>query len=394
MGNPLPSRVQAPSTTEGSTSIRLCGLYKAVRCTLAPYKYSERRGTRVQYHEVKLNFTFSTTQFMADAGVNHASDSDMFVSLWVDYVYLDTDERRRFAQVSHEYLITQVQFTGDETSGFTNNQSTQNLRLNLNHPCKYLAWVFANPNAHGHFAGNTETRDGTTDTLAPLDSAKLQLNGHDRFAVRPGMYFNYTQPYQTMQAKPRAGVYMYSFALSPDQHQPSGSCNFSRFSKRVTVPCQSTAASGFHKSCKTTRCGNTVTQAYLPRDSWKQSPGSEINRGMVTMIWHTAAIRRQRSTPCHQGMVVLQRLHSLSGRTPLRYSPTLCESSGTIRSITPPWCWATGPRWQTQATPTSSPASVPSQPGLALAKPSTTRPPMSRPCRPCVSSLRTTTFCA
>ena len=68
----------------------------------------------MQYHEVKLYFTFEGTTIMGDAGVQTSSDPD--VSLYVDYVYLDTDERRRFAQVSHEYLITQIQFTGDETS--------------------------------------------------------------------------------------------------------------------------------------------------------------------------------------------------------------------------------------------------------------------------------------
>lgn len=180
----------------------------------------------MQYHEVKLYFTFEGTAIMGDAGVQTSSDPD--VSLYVDYVYLDTDERRRFAQVSHEYLITQIQFTGDETSDGASGKSQQNLRLNLNHPCKYLAWVFANPNAHGHFAGNVSARDVSTDILAPMASAKLQLNGHDRATVRNGSYFNYTQPWQNLGAKPRAGVYLYSFALKPDEHQPSGSCNMSR----------------------------------------------------------------------------------------------------------------------------------------------------------------------
>ena len=59
------------------------------------------------------------------------------IKLWVDYVYLDTDERRRFAQISHEYLIEQVQFTGDES--VTN--ATKKITLNFNHPCKELLWV-------------------------------------------------------------------------------------------------------------------------------------------------------------------------------------------------------------------------------------------------------------
>jgi hypothetical protein len=61
-----------------------------------------------------------------------------------------------------------------------------------------------------------------------LDSAKLQLNGQDRFAARKGSYFNKVQPYQTTGTKVPAGIYLYSFALKPDGRQPSGTCNFSR----------------------------------------------------------------------------------------------------------------------------------------------------------------------
>ena len=187
----------------------------------------------LQYHEVKLNFTFEDKPIMSDAGVATASDSDMDVKLFVDYIYLDTDERRRFSQVSHEYLITQIQHTGDETALLSS--ATQNLRLSLNHPCKYLTWVFANPNKHGHYAGNAYARHTDSEYLAPLKKAKLQLNGHDRAAERTGAYFNYTQPWQTMRARPRAGVYLYSFALKPDEHQPSGACNMSRIDNATLI---------------------------------------------------------------------------------------------------------------------------------------------------------------
>lgn len=185
----------------------------------------------MQYHEVKLNFTFEDTTIMGDAGVDTTVTPD--IKLFVDYIYLDTDERRRFAQVSHEYLITQVQHTGDETALLSS--SNQNLRLNLNHPCKYLTWVFANPAKHGHWAGNATTRSTDSEYLAPLKRAKLQLNGHDRASERSGSYFNYTQPWQTLRAKPRAGVYLYSFALKPDEHQPSGACNMSRIDNATLV---------------------------------------------------------------------------------------------------------------------------------------------------------------
>ena len=148
--------------------------------------------------------------------------------LYADYIYLDSDERRRYAQSAHEYLIEQVQFTGDENVDISSTtQKSQNIRLNFNHPVKYLAWVVAHKDRHGLF--NTKEEGEDADQFAPLRTAKLLLNGHDRFSQRYGSYFNQVQPYQHWQSKPAAGIYAYSFALRPaDQTLPSGSCNFSR----------------------------------------------------------------------------------------------------------------------------------------------------------------------
>ena len=92
----------------------------------------------LQYHEVKINLEFRT--FDECIGYKTAAPSTsslVAASLYVDYIYLDTDERRRFAQVSHEYLIEQLQFTGDESV----NQTNVKVKLNFNHPCKELVWV-------------------------------------------------------------------------------------------------------------------------------------------------------------------------------------------------------------------------------------------------------------
>jgi hypothetical protein len=62
----------------------------------------------------------------------------------------------------------------------------------------------------------------------PVHMAKLQLNGHDRFSERDGRYFNLVQPYQHHTNVPSKGINCYSFAIKPEEHQPSGSCNFSR----------------------------------------------------------------------------------------------------------------------------------------------------------------------
>ena len=161
----------------------------------------------LQYHEVKLNVTFATLT------------NETGVSVWCDYVFLDTDERRRFAQVSHEYLIEQVQYSNAlSVSG----ESTQH-ELRFNHPVKELVWTV-----------NT----GVTDITAK--NALLQLNGHDRFKRREGKYFTKVQRYQyhsgaedQTNGNVKSIPHVYSFALKPEEHQPSGTCNFSRIDNAV-----------------------------------------------------------------------------------------------------------------------------------------------------------------
>ncbi len=219
------------------------------------------------------------------------------------------------AQNPHEYLIEQVQFTGDESVGSSSNK----IKLNFNHPCKELVWVVqpdanvdycasleagntlfktlgaqpfnytdaidALPNAIHAFGGPAETSgttafitsdglfqmagagdisynntvwggigttgaesgvsDAGTFVLAetaldmhcwgenPVVTAKLQLNGQDRFSEREGSYFDVVQPFQHHTRAPDTGINVYSFALRPEEHQPSGSCNFSRIDNAV-----------------------------------------------------------------------------------------------------------------------------------------------------------------
>jgi len=67
----------------------------------------------------------------------------------------------------------------------------------------------------------------------PVVTAKLQLNGQDRFSEREGSYFDVVQPFQHHTRNPDTGINVYSFALKPEEHQPSGSCNFSRIDNAV-----------------------------------------------------------------------------------------------------------------------------------------------------------------
>ena len=172
----------------------------------------------LQYHEVKFNLTFRPLAECVKGTV--AGSPSLAATLYVDYIYLDTDERRQFAQVQHEYLIEQLQFTGAESFSGTSPKS----KLALNHPCKELVFVV-------HPDDNADVNDWSNFTFGgvqPVVSAKLQLNGHDRFSAREGRYFNLVQPYQHHTRIPMDGIYVYSFALNPEQHQPSGTVNMSR----------------------------------------------------------------------------------------------------------------------------------------------------------------------
>jgi hypothetical protein len=225
----------------------------------------------LQYHEVKLNLELRPIAELyqvnvRDSGTLTVASSLSLISckLYVDYVYLDTDERRRFAQVSHEYLIEQVQFTGTETKNTSD--TNKNVTLNFNHPVKELIWVHTTQeNAKSNaplIAGATLNADttgnywfnysGAQASGTPCDSfttALLQLNGHDRFSVRYADYFRKVQNYEHHSRVPRVYsdidrktlpqlsraqyIYSYSFALSPEEHQPSGTCNFSRIDNAV-----------------------------------------------------------------------------------------------------------------------------------------------------------------
>jgi hypothetical protein len=286
----------------------------------------------LQYHEVKINLDIRPTDecLWAVSTLDCESTSNIKVtaayaqslvaaSLYVDYVFLDTDERRRMAQNPHEYLIEQLQFTGDESVGSSSNK----IKLNFNHPCKELVWV-VQPDENVDYCASLEceealhkllgaqpfnytdavdalpnaihafsTKDGIVDASGtgyidsdglfqqaapegdhsgtttagwddavqphfavddqmvgvsdagtfvlsetslnmhcwgqnPVVTAKLQLNGQDRFSEREGTYFDLVQPFQHHTRSPDTGINVYSFSLRPEEHQPSGTCNFSR----------------------------------------------------------------------------------------------------------------------------------------------------------------------
>jgi hypothetical protein len=193
----------------------------------------------LQYHEVKINVEFTPLQYLVNINssvstatvLSNLSHLGMVsCSLYVDYVYLDTEERRRFAQVAHEYLIEQLQFTGTESVTATSNK----IQLSFNHPCKEIVWVVQNPSYLDCTSSlNSPWRYTDSNLGNPVAVAKIQLNGQDRFTEREGSYFNFVQPYQHHTNTPSTGINVYSFALKPEELQPSGSCNFSRIDNAV-----------------------------------------------------------------------------------------------------------------------------------------------------------------
>jgi hypothetical protein len=176
----------------------------------------------LQYHEVELWIELETLANLVDAGsANPASSSLSNVELWADYIFLDTEERKEFAQKPHEYLIEVTQNQESTLTG-NNNNST---RLTFNHPTKFLTWALRKPTPDNDKFTDFTYDGGVTSNVA---QAKLRLNGQDRFQIRDNTYFNYVQPYQHFEVKPDLGINVYSFALKPAEHQPSGSCNLSR----------------------------------------------------------------------------------------------------------------------------------------------------------------------
>jgi hypothetical protein len=198
----------------------------------------------LQYHEVKVNIQWNDAKVISGDFSNAALATlpqPTQAALYIDYIYLDTEERRRMAQASHEYLIEQVQFNEDVGVSAPNNR----VDLTFNHPVKELVWV-VQPNAFTDCkaaAGVASAVGRDANRLEPFTYSTgavyeqwLQINGQDRLDRRYGDYYNKVQPYQHHTgAAPGAGVYCYSFALKPEEHQPSGTCNFSRIDTATIV---------------------------------------------------------------------------------------------------------------------------------------------------------------
>ena len=231
-----------------------------------PFWFSKNVGSALplialQYHEVKLKLKTRSLSSLINTNGEFSGNitySSPNVQLWIDYIYLDTDERRRFAQVSHEYLIEQLQVVSKSVSS---DDAKFKMNIDLNHPVKELIWVNQkdvniseistlptssstidaanNEDSNNDYFNYSSNLSNSTSksyieringqkSIEGFDKMTLKLNGHERFEKRNASYFRLCQPYQCGHKIPEKHIYCYSFALKPQEHQPSGSCNFSR----------------------------------------------------------------------------------------------------------------------------------------------------------------------
>jgi len=155
--------------------------------------------------------------------------------LWGDFVYLDTEERRRFTSSKHEYLIEQCQ--QQKRYSIPANSKTATVPLTLNHPIKEFIWVFNQDrmlNAKEYFNyGSRMLNESGVMNQDLVASMLFQFDGYDRFEEQSSEYFRLVQPWQRHTAIPNDFIYVYSFSLAPEAAQPQGSCNGSRLNSIV-----------------------------------------------------------------------------------------------------------------------------------------------------------------
>ena len=191
----------------------------------------------LQFHDCRLNFEFRNFSELIRTNVprlNIPNEPSMDSTVFATYIFLSQEERSRFAQMPHEYLIEQLQAQVEAvpSSQSVNGTLTRKFTLTLNHPVKEIMWAYQ--------AWDTYQRDSVLgndwfnydipgrETEEIFQTAKIQMNGHDRFTERPAQYFRLVQPWTHHSRVPSKRVHAYSFALHPEAWSPSGAANFSR----------------------------------------------------------------------------------------------------------------------------------------------------------------------
>jgi hypothetical protein len=186
----------------------------------------------LQYHDIVLKVQLRDFNSCYRNNTNTTLLSGYQISefkAWVDYIHLDVEERRKYAENSHEIVIEQLQFDGSEF--VSKDSSNVSKKLNINHPVKELYWINTNNNylQTNINTGNQILDYSLTNSVETFSSGVLQLNGLDRFDKRTADYFRLVQNYQYHTRYSSNNIYTYSFSINPDKIHPSGSCNMSKF---------------------------------------------------------------------------------------------------------------------------------------------------------------------
>ena len=232
---------------------------KPIQCYL-PLKFYFNRYTNLalplvalQFHDVKIEFVFRALNFLINTnGTLGTNTTAPETKLFVDFIFLDVDERKKFAQNSHEYLIEQTQFI--KTTLNTRNE------IKFNHAIKEIIWCCRNENVGKESITNIDaTANKVNDAMnngndyfnystlsninaeyvggyqsnEPFSQGVLSFNGIDRFSKQRASYFRTIQPLNYHSRVPTKHIYCYSFALQPEKHQPTGTANFSRLHSSV-----------------------------------------------------------------------------------------------------------------------------------------------------------------
>ena len=201
----------------------------------------------LQYHEVKLYINLNQLALVTNMPSTQLTGREFArFAVYADYVYLDTTERRQFAQNAHEYLIDQLQIR--------ESVSAVNIKLSFNHPVKEIIWAPVPLPVSGTArnnvvpGGSTPNKGFTQSTYQVPNNYKLVLNGTDRFSARDITYFTRNQVWEAHTGFGSVifpdCIAVYSFALRPEEHQPSGTCNFSRIDSAQLVRSQTFDAQG------------------------------------------------------------------------------------------------------------------------------------------------------
>ncbi len=209
----------------------------------------------IQSQQVRFNVTFRKYQELIISSdgkpINPTTPIQITQTyLDIDYIFLEDEERKIFAQNNHQYLIEQLQvYATSLTSNGLRQDPTdpdkmtripdlnQNIMMTFNHPVKELFWVIQNTTVLSiyPYGGNewfnfsTEPyKNGIMSGTDPMIKAKILFEGQELFDTQDAKYYRVVVPFKRHTNVPTNFIYVYSFSTNPEDFQPSGACNFSR----------------------------------------------------------------------------------------------------------------------------------------------------------------------